>query len=29
VRPFLKGERGRRGGGSTVPETDDTVKSGG
>jgi hypothetical protein len=28
VRPFLEGKRGRRRGGSIVPEADDTVKSG-
>jgi hypothetical protein len=28
VRPFSKGKRGRRRGGSTVPEADDTMKSG-
>jgi hypothetical protein len=28
VRLFLKGKRGKRQGGSTVPEADDTTKSG-
>jgi hypothetical protein len=28
MQPFLEGERGRRRGGSMVPEADDTMKSG-
>jgi hypothetical protein len=28
VQPFLEGKRGRRRGSSTVPEADDTAKSG-
>jgi hypothetical protein len=28
VQPFLERKRGRRGGGSTVPEADNTAKSG-
>jgi hypothetical protein len=28
LRSFLEGKRGRRRGGSIVPEADDTVKSG-
>ena len=28
MQPFLEGERGRRRGGSMVPEVDDTMKSG-